>query len=165
MRARTAIQSIFGKRNEARSGVILVVLRILLGLQFVYAGASKLLSGWTAEGYLSAATGPFAGFFQGMAESALISTLNEVGLLLIGLALVIGLLMRPASFFGAVLMLLYYFAHFEQNTMHGYIEYHIIYIAVFALFMSGGFGHAFGVDGIIYNGIQGKRMWKELLFG
>lgn len=165
MRARTAIQSIFGKRNESRSGVLLLVLRIVLGLQFMYAGMSKLLSGWTAEGYLSAATGPFEGFFQSMADSVLISTLNEVGLVLIGTALVIGLLIRPASFFGAALMALYYFAHFEQNTMHGYIDYHIIYIILFALFMSGGFGHAFGIDGIIYNGIQGKRMWKDMLFG
>lgn len=67
-----------------------------------------------------------------MASSELISQLNIWGLLLIGLSLLSGLLLRPASIFGALLMLLYYFAHFEQNTAHGIIEYHLVYIAVFA---------------------------------
>lgn len=134
-------------------------------MQFFLAGASKLLSGWSAEGYLLGATGPFATFFKGMAGNDFISNLNEWGLLLIGIALIIGMMVRPASFFGAMLMALYYLAHFEQNTAHGIIEYHIIYITLFSLMMSGGFGHAFGVDGIIHEGIHKKKWWKDVLFG
>lgn len=111
---------------------VFLLVRYTLGLQLTTGAITKITTGWSAEAYLTAATGPFSGVFQAIASSELISQLNIWGLLLIGLSLLSGLLLRPASMFGALLMLLYYFAHFDQNTAHGIIEYHLVYIGVFA---------------------------------
>ncbi len=165
MKIRTITETMFGGSHATASGILLVALRVLLGLQFLVTGVSKIFSGWTAEGYLNAATGPFADFFKAIASSTIISELNVWGLALIGLALVIGLLVRPAAFFGALLMVLYYFAHFVENTAFGLIDYHVIYFVLFALMASGGFGHALGIDGIIFDGTRGKKWWRFILFG
>jgi thiosulfate dehydrogenase (quinone) large subunit len=143
---------------------ILFVLRILLGLQFLLAGFAKL-GDWSSAGYLEGATGPLATWFQSMAGNPLVDQLNIWGLILIGLALILGFLVRPASFFGAILMLLYYFAHFEQNTAHGLIDDHIIYIVIFVLFMSGGIGHIFGLDGLVSRNMRKKKRLLVFLFG
>lgn len=165
MRTRSIVESMLMQKHTAWSGALLVVLRVTLGVQFFLAGITKIFSGWTTEGYLSAATGPFAQWFVALADNAFISWLNIMGLTMIGLALILGLLVRPASFFGALLMVLYYFAHFEQNTANGLIEYHIVYAILFGLMMAGGFGHAFGIDGMIFESTRGKKWWRFILFG
>ena len=106
-------------------------------------------------------TGPFAEWFQSMAGNGVISNLNVWGLTLIGVALILGFLVRPASFFGAVMMILYYIAHFEQNTAHGIIDYHLIYVVIFLLFMAGGSGSFFGLDR--YAKTATKRKWIHTL--
>lgn len=142
----------------------LTAVRVLLGVQFLNAGITKI-GGWSAAGYLSGATGPFAGWFQSMAGSVVVDQLNIWGLTLIGLALILGLAVRPASFFGAIMMLLYYFAQFEENTSHGIIDSHIIYVAVFVLFMAGGVGHVVGLDSIVSRHFRKKKVLGKLLFG
>ena len=144
--------------------VMLTVLRVVLGVQIFFAGVTKF-GDWSAEGYLLGASGPFAGFFQSLAGNPLVDQLNIWGLTLIGLSLIFGLFVRPASFFGVILMLLYYFAQFEANTAHGLIDDHIIYALVFALFMSGGVGHVVGLDGIAVRQLRKSKRISRLLFG
>jgi thiosulfate dehydrogenase [quinone] large subunit len=100
-----------------------------------------------------------------MAGSPLVDQLNIWGLTLIGLALILGLAVRPASFFGAIMMLLYYFVQFLDNTAQGYIDYHIIYIFIFILFMAGGAGHVFGLDSMLSRYFSRKKRLAALLFG
>jgi thiosulfate dehydrogenase [quinone] large subunit len=143
------------------------ILRLVLGVLFLMAAWSKLgADSWTAAVYLSNATGPFAAWFQSMAGNATVDFLNMYGQLLIGLSLVFGFMVRPASFFGAILMVLYYFAQFTQNTAYGFVEQHLIYALVFLLLMSGGFGYVWGIDGVIGRqpSLQGKK-WSRWLFG
>lgn len=142
----------------------LVVLRVVLGLQFLLAGIAKL-GDWSAAGYLQGATGPFASIFQSMAGNVVVDQLNVWGLILIGAALIFGLFVRPASFFGAILMLLYYFAQFEQNTAYGLIEDHIIYVLIFVVFMAGGVGHVLGLDGLISRNLRKNQKVLKFLFG
>ncbi|MFH1712138.1 MAG: DoxX family membrane protein [Patescibacteria group bacterium] len=142
----------------------LIVLRLVIGIDLFLKGIDKI-SGWSAASFLESSTGPMAAFFQGMAGSVLIDQLNIWGMTLIGLALILGLMVRPAAFFGVIMMLLYYFAHFVQNTEYGYIDIHIIYILVFILFLAGGIGHIFGLDGTIYRHFRKKKMLGKLFFG
>jgi thiosulfate dehydrogenase [quinone] large subunit len=161
-------KTIFGRYSEVTDGVFtahsLFLLRLTIGVQFLMAGLSKF-GDWTAAGYLSGATGPFANWFQSMAGSTFVDTLNVWGLTLIGLALIFGLFVRPASFFGAILMLLYYFAQFEQNIAHGFIDQHIILILVFFVFLGGGIGHIYGVDGLLARRIRKPGFIHRLLIG
>jgi thiosulfate dehydrogenase [quinone] large subunit len=95
----------------------LTFLRVLIGWHFLYEGLIKLFSSptWTAESYLSGSVGPFSNFFNALAANntilSVVDFLNIWGLILIGLSLFIGLLARPFSLFGIVLLLLYYLAY------------------------------------------------------
>lgn len=143
------------------------LLRLALGFLFFTSGWSKFTGeGWSAAKYLADASGPLAVWFQSLAGNPLVDGLNVYGQLAVGLALIFGLLVRPAAIGGALMMLLYYLAHFEQNTAHGLIDEHILYALVFLLFASGGFGHIFGLDGVIGRqpSLQNKR-WIKWLFG
>lgn len=156
-------------RESCRPGLFagaLVLLRLALGFLFVSAGVFKLTSDWSAAGYLSAASGPFASFFQSMAGSALVDGLNAWGLTLIGAALLLGVLLRSASYAGIVLMGLYYFAHFTENTAHGFVDEHIIYAMTLLVLVGSGAGHVLGLDAIIEQArIFKTRRWLCWLFG
>ena len=91
--------------------IALVLLRTLVGWHFFYEGFFKLwgpawsragapLAHWTAAGYLKAASGPFAGFFHGLADSRFlpfVDTAVAVGLALAGLSLLLGLFTRAGA--------------------------------------------------------------------
>ena len=101
-----------------------------------------------------------------MAGNVIVDQLNIWGLTLIGLALILGLMIRPAAFFGAIMMVLYYFAQFVENTAHGFIDQHVMLIVVFIFFMAGGVGHVFGLDGLVMRNMRkNKKMILEVLFG
>lgn len=95
--------------------LIFTVLRVAVGWHFLYEGVSKLVEdGWSASGYLANATGPFSGFYHGLASSPLISIIdwiNILALILIGLSLFLGFLIRISAISGSILLILYYFAY------------------------------------------------------
>ena len=152
----TSFKAFSESTNRPWFATAFVVLRIVLGVVFLYAGITKF-GDWSAAGYLAGATGPFADFFQSLAGNVIVDALNVWGALLIGLGLMTGLLVRPASFFGIVLMLLYYFAGFESNTAHGLIDEHIIYSLILVVFMAGGAGHVFGLDGLVRTNMRKQK--------
>ncbi len=162
-------QSTLGKISEsthAKSfGAAYIVLRVALGGLFLATGWTKIATGWSAASYLAVSTGPFAEWFQSMAGIPAIDILNEWGLFLLGVALVAGFFVRPAAMLGVLLMVLYYFAHFTENTAHGLIDEHVIYAAVLALFASGGAGHAFGLNAIVLGNIRKPKAIVKFLFG
>ncbi len=156
MRSATLLDHLAHSVNASFFAFWFVVLRVTLGVQFVWAGVQKLTADWSAEGYLQGATGPFAETFQSMAGSGVVDALNVWGGLLIGLALIFGLFVRPASFFGAILMALYYLSQFEQNTAHGFVDFHVVYVVIFLLFMTGGAGSVFGLDWYLHNASKNR---------
>ena len=93
----------------------LFLLRLALGWHLFYEGLAKLLiPGWTAYAYLFLSRGPFAKFFHLLASSPglvrAVDLLNIWGLILIGLALMLGCFSRLASALGIVLLTFYYLA-------------------------------------------------------
>lgn len=121
-------------------GVIIsaVMLRLLIGWFMLIDGAQILLTPhWSASQFLlGAKTFPaFYAWFALPANSWWVDPLNSWGITLIGVALLIGVFIRPAAWAGAALMILYYFPHnVFPSVPHGYIvEEHIIYAAVFVL--------------------------------
>lgn len=115
-----------------------ITLRLLLGWYMFFAGIEKVLDpAWTAKGFLlSAKTFPefYAWFAQPM-NSWWIDPLNGWGITLIGVALLLGVGVRPAAWAGAALMIIYYFPHYVFPTVpHGFIvDDHIIYAVAFIL--------------------------------
>jgi len=115
--------------------IILLVLRIAIGWHFLYEGVAKLLiPGWTSAPYLQTARGLFAGIFHAIGASpGLLKAVDQIniwGLILIGLALLLGGLTRAASIGGICLLVLYYLAHppLIGNDFRTPVEGHYLFI-------------------------------------
>lgn len=94
----------------------LVILRIAIGWHFFYEGLVKVLdSGWSSVGYLLDSQGFLSSFFHSMATNpqvlATVDFLNQWGLVLIGLGLILGALTRWAAYGGMLLLAFYYLSH------------------------------------------------------
>lgn len=116
--------------------ITLVLLRLATGWFMLYAGVTKLLNPqWSAVGYLQNAK-TFAGFYQWLTQPnimPIINFVNEWGLTLLGVSLILGVFVRVSSTLGAVLMLLYYFPaltfpYIKPNSF--IVDQHIIYALV-----------------------------------
>jgi thiosulfate dehydrogenase [quinone] large subunit len=95
--------------------IALVSMRMLIGWHFLYEGIAKLANPyWTSAGYLQESKGWFSEKFVDLANNesllALVDSLNQWGLMLIGLALLVGFLSRTAAVFGILALAFYYAA-------------------------------------------------------
>ena len=133
--------------------ISLFLLRISLGWLFFYAGITKVLDPeWSAVGYLKGAK-TLSGFYQWLSSPELITItnfLNEWGLTLIGISLIIGLGVRLSALLGAFMMLLYYFPvlQFPYVGEHSFlIDDHIIYALALLVLMATNAGKIWGLEG------------------
>ncbi|MBI2036862.1 MAG: DoxX family membrane protein [Candidatus Liptonbacteria bacterium] len=150
---------------EGYQKITLFALRIALGWLFFYAGISKLFNPtWTSEGYLRGAK-TLASFYAWLAQPGIlpfidfawlaqpgilpfIDFVNEWGLTLLGISLILGLFVGISSRLGAFLMLLYYFPVLEfPYVAHGFIvDDHIIYALALLYLASVRAGRTWGFD-------------------
>lgn len=162
-------QSVLGKVSEGAHerafGITFLALRFVVGAMFFLSGWKKVTSDWSASAYLLSANGPFADWFHSLAGNGFIDSVNAWGMLLLGIALILGLCVRPAAMLGIVLMTLYYLAHFVANTENGLIDQHIILIAVLAVFAAGGAGHAFGLNAVVTGNLRKTNAVTRFIFG
>lgn len=131
----------------------LATLRVAMGSLFFYAGITKVMDpGWSAAGFLNNIDfmPQFFSWFALPGNIGWVNFLNQWGLTAIGVSLVLGLFVRYSSFFGSVLMLLYYMPElstFPYVAEHSYIvDEHIIYILVLLTLMTTCAGNYFGID-------------------
>lgn len=94
----------------------LVFLRVAIGWHFLYEGLVKLFtSSWTSSGFLMDSKGFLAPFYRSIASDPetlnIIDRLNEWGLILIGLGLILGIFTRLATVAGMILLVFYYLSH------------------------------------------------------
>ncbi len=132
---------------------VVLGLRLTMGWIFVWAGFDKLIRGFSAEGFLLHATkGPLAGTFQSVADNgAALATIEQLviwGEILIGIALIFGVLTRFAAFWGATMMLLFYLAQLPP-AHNPFMEYYLIYVLVLGALGALGAGRIMGLDVLI----------------
>ena len=132
--------------------LFLLFLRFGMGWLFLYAGISKIVNpDWTAEGYMrgSKILSVMYNWFALPGNIGFVNFLNEWGLTLIGLSLITGAAVRYASYFGILLMLLYYFPVLDFPYVGEYfflVNDHIIYALIFLVFIGTRTGELWGVD-------------------
>nr|MBI4156698.1 DoxX family membrane protein [Candidatus Woesearchaeota archaeon] len=146
---------------------ILGFLRISLGFIFLWAFLDKLFGlnfltptdkSWLLGvsptfGFLSNSQGPFSGFYKAIAGNILVDWLFMLGLLLIGLALILGIFMKIASYSGSLMLILIYLA--SLPLVHNpIIDEHIIYILILILLPYLKSGHYLGFG----------RLWSRTSF-
>jgi len=131
--------------------VSLFLLRVSMGCLFLYAGLSKVLDpSWSAAGYLKGAKA-FPELFGWLASPGMLpltNFLNEWGLTLLGVSLILGILVRWSAIGGAFMMAMYYLAlGFPYPNEHALVvDEHIVYI--FALLVLAAFNadRVWGLD-------------------
>jgi len=140
--------------SETWVGYSLLTLRVVMGWTFFYAGITKVLDPeWSAGGFLTHAIpegNPFAPIWTVMASDWLwlLDPLNQWGLTLVGLALILGAFVRFSAFWGAVMMLFYWAASLplEHNIL---IDDHVVYALILFGLGAFGAGRILGLDAII----------------
>ncbi|OGH19591.1 MAG: hypothetical protein A2868_02695 [Candidatus Levybacteria bacterium RIFCSPHIGHO2_01_FULL_40_15b] len=125
----------------------IILLRISIGFIFLWAFFDKLLGlgfatpperAWILGfsptfGYLKNATyGPFADFFQSLAGNPIVDFLFMLGLLSVGIAFVLGIALRSASYAGATMLILMFLSTFPPKN-NPIIDDHIIYAVLMLL--------------------------------
>jgi thiosulfate dehydrogenase [quinone] large subunit len=142
----------------------LVLLRMLIGWHFLYEGIAKLLNPyWSSAGYLSESKGLFSGLFTAIADTPtllkIVDVLNIWGQIVIGLALIAGLLTSWACFAGILLLFLYYVCNppfvgysYTVPSEGSYLIVNKILIETAALGILLAFptGKIMGLDGLIF---------------
>jgi thiosulfate dehydrogenase [quinone] large subunit len=156
----------------SRYGVAL--LRIVVGIIFVWAGADKVFNGgptgFSAAGFLKFATNgtlgwPFVSgtpdpktiynpthdFWVSLAGNAtamtVVNNLVVAGEVLIGVALLLGIVTRFAAVMGALMMALFFFAGW--NFTNGIVEEHATYAVVLLALAGMGAGNYYGLDRVV----------------
>lgn len=94
----------------------LVILRLLIGWHLLYEGLTKVFdASWSASSFLNASQGPMAVYFKQIAANSfwleIVNQMNQWGLVLIGLSLILGFLNLWACLAGIILMFLYYISN------------------------------------------------------
>ncbi len=130
----------------------LFILRVSVGWLMFYAGYTKLIDPtWSAAGYLKGAK-TFPEFFNWFLQPGIlpiVNFVNEWGLTLLGVSLILGIFVRFSSVLGAVLMMLYYFPvlQYPYPNPHSYIvDEHIIYALVLLFFAAVRAGRVWGFE-------------------
>ena len=149
------------KKQQNLRRLFITILRVAIGWHFLYEGLAKLFTpNWTASSYLLNTTGFFSGFYHSIANSPTLlgisDMLNMYGLLFIGLALFIGLMVRYASLAGALLLTLYYFAYppfganlFGSGEGHLFIVDKLFIEAVALIFLAFYNEKGYSIDNLI----------------
>ncbi len=136
------------------------LLRIALGFELFWAFADKtfglgfattpekswLAGGSPTTGFLKGAVkGPFVDFYHGLSGQPWVDYLFMAGLFGIGLAFLLGIAMRFASYMGALLMVLMYFALF-QPANNPIVDGHLINAIAFLIVGSSNAGEFMGLQ-------------------
>jgi uncharacterized membrane protein YphA (DoxX/SURF4 family) len=95
---------------------VFTIIRLAIGWHFLFEGVTKIIAGnWSSAPYLAGSRWIFAPIFNSMADSTavtgLVDFLNIWGMILVGLGLIFGLLIRWASVGGALMLLFYFVAY------------------------------------------------------
>ena len=145
--------------EQNKTKVVLGILRLIMGLIFLWAFIDKLFGlgfattpdqSWLAGGSPTAGFlkfgvhGPLAGFFNSLAGIGAIDWLFMLGLAFIGISLTFGILTKLGSFSAILMLILMYLAVGLPPANNPFIDEHLVYILIMIIFMLTEPGRYFG---------------------
>ncbi|MFQ6019932.1 MAG: DoxX family protein [Dehalococcoidia bacterium] len=139
-----------------------LLLRLSLGFIFIWSGFDKLITDFSASGFLvNASSGPLKDLFVNMGESQValdvVDPLVVYGQILIGFSLILGIFTRFGLLMGATQMFLFYLAELWPAN-NPFLDEHIVYILLMALLGALGAGRILGLDALIEKWEPMKRV-------
>ncbi|WP_017342777.1 DoxX family protein [Halorubrum sp. T3] len=154
MPPKTASSKLFGydiefTYSETWIAYALLSLRLMMGWVFFYAGIVKVIDpDWSARPFLVNVdpANPLVDVWAAMADWVwLLTPLNQVGLTLVGIALILGAFFRFSALCGALMMLFYWAASYPFPDAI-FIDFHLIYAFLLFLLGAAGAGRIIGLD-------------------
>ncbi|WP_336328426.1 DoxX family protein [Halovenus sp. HT40] len=134
----------------------LVMLRLVGGWWMLHAGLDKLMNwpfdaGWFVGGAAQGTSlGPIVTLFSDGAALTFVNFAIPIGQTMIGLGLILGALTKTAAFFGAVLMIFFYFINGETGAWsHGVVTGELLGLLIFGMIATLGAGRVLGLDGYL----------------
>ncbi len=119
-----------------------MLLRVGLGWVFFWAGITKVLHhGWSAAGYLNSAK-TFPALFHWFASPGILPVTNMVtewALVLLGVSLILGILIRVSAPLGILLLALFYLPILDfpyPNVNSFLVDEHVIYAIALLILMA-----------------------------
>jgi thiosulfate dehydrogenase [quinone] large subunit len=117
----------------------------MFGLGHDTSSAKAWLNGGNpTKGFLSGAVGPFAGIYQNIAGAGVVNVLFMTGLLGIGVALLLGIAMRPACIAGATMVILMWSASLPPAN-NPFLDEHIVFALLLIGLAAVGAGRTLGL--------------------
>lgn len=170
--------------SETWVGYSLLGLRLVMAWVFLQAGLEKWAEGgwgeplaWSSESFLEFAVveaNPLHGLFEFFAEyTAIVDPLVIFGQILIGLALLLGVVVRFAAMMGGLMMLFFWTAAWQGGLMdgfpvaHGYfVDSSFVYLLLLFGLGAWGAGRVVGLDARLEeSAIVQNNPWLRYLLG
>ncbi len=147
--------------EPTRIGIFLV--RLFVGIWFLLAGIEKIVKPWSAEGFLVNTTkgSPLHNVFLSM-NISVVNALVVWGLVLIGIAMILGMLVRLAAYSGMIMQSFFWIAKYPWE--HGPFQENLMLVMIFLLFILAGAGNYYGLDGRLQQRFK-KFPWLNYLLG
>jgi thiosulfate dehydrogenase [quinone] large subunit len=144
--------------------VFALLLRLSMGFIFIWAGFDKLITDFSAGGFLvNASRGPLKDVFVNMGQSQvaldMVDPLVVYGQIFIGFSLILGVFTRFGLLMGAIQMFLFYIVQLWP-PFNPFLDEHIVYILIMALLGALGAGRILGLDAFIEKWQPVKRVPK-----
>ena len=131
----------------------MVILRFVAGWWLLHSGLDKLMNwpfdaSWFVGGAAQGTSiGPFVTMFSDGIALTFVNFAVPLGQFAIGLGLILGALTRTAAFFGAFLMMFFYFINGETGAWaHGVVTGELLGIVIFGMIATIGAGRVLGID-------------------
>ncbi len=131
----------------------LVIMRFIAGWWLLHAGLDKLVnwpfdaSWFVGSAGADTSLGPFVTLFSDGIALTFVNVAVPLGQFAIGLGLVLGALTRTAAFFGAFLMMFFYFINGETGGWtHGVVTGELLGIVIYGMIATLGAGRILGLD-------------------
>ncbi|MBT3230170.1 hypothetical protein HN358_00085 [Candidatus Uhrbacteria bacterium] len=160
MRRRTLFGIFSQATNQIWFSTTVFVLRVLVGFNILLFGVSRV-SDWSLMTEVSQGA-LFKTWFLDVVAGSWFESAFPWLMIVLGLMVIIGAMVRPTSLVLIVLLLVVYAWSFDSGEV---ISPLLIIIATFGLFMSGGVGHIIGMDHLLYHYAREKTCITKLLLG
>jgi thiosulfate dehydrogenase [quinone] large subunit len=136
--------------------IFLLFNRIAMGWTFLYPGLKQVSNPNFSIIGLVSHTKTFNSIFAPLAEPGIASVLTllvSYGHVLLGIALITGMLTRLAAPWAAILLMLYWMAHMDfpyiETNQNFILDYHVVYAALLIFLAQMQAGRIWGIDGIL----------------
>jgi len=160
MRRRTLFGLFSQTTNQVWFSSVLVILRVVVGLQVFLFGLSRL-SDWSILGELGVDAW-FRNWFVESIVGSWFETILPWLMIVLGALIILGALVRSASLIGIIVFFFVYAWSFSSDAV---ISLPLILMILFVFFMSGGVGHIIGLDHFLYHYAREKTCITKMLVG